>query len=119
MVKTIAVDETFQGQTFHMEREWLDFKPVQGIIYPSRMTYMGRGGKPATAELKKVEFNPVLSEDRFKVPAAAQTGLGRRIQALVKEKIITGPQPSVPDEVLKYICQQTRPGEFSSDRRFP
>jgi pimeloyl-ACP methyl ester carboxylesterase len=67
MVKTIAVDETFQGQTFHMEREWLDFKSGQGIIYPSRMTYTGRGGKPATAEIKKIEFNPVLAEDRFKI----------------------------------------------------
>ena len=72
MVKTIAVDETFQGQTFHMEREWLDFKSAQGIIYPSRMTYAGRGGKTATAEIKKIEFNPVLSEDRFKIPAGAK-----------------------------------------------
>jgi len=72
MVKTIAVDETFQGKTFHMEREWLDFRSVQGIIYPSRMTYMGRGGQPATAELRKIEFNPVLGEDRFKIPAGAK-----------------------------------------------
>jgi len=72
LIKSIAVDETFQGQTFHMEREWLDFKSVQGIIYPSRMTYIGRGGKTATAELKKIEFNPVLSEDRFKIPARAR-----------------------------------------------
>jgi len=72
MVKTIAVDETFQGQTFHMEREWLDFRWVQGTIYPSRMTYMGRDGKPATAELKKIEFNPVLSEDQFKIPSRAK-----------------------------------------------
>jgi hypothetical protein len=72
LVKTIAVDETFQGQTFHMEREWIDYKPVQGILYPSRMTYTGRGGKTATADLKKIEFNPVLSEDRFKIPAVAK-----------------------------------------------
>jgi len=70
MVKTVAVDETFQGQTFHMEREWLDFKSVQGIIYPSRMTYPGRDGKMATARLQKIEFNPVLAEDRFKIQAA-------------------------------------------------
>jgi hypothetical protein len=72
IVKTIAVDETYQGQTFHMQREWLDFKSVQGIIYPSRMTYPGRDGKTATAELKKIEFNPVLSEDRFKIHARAK-----------------------------------------------
>jgi hypothetical protein len=72
MVKTIAVDETYQGQTFHMEREWLDFESVQGIIYPSRMSYMGRNGKTATAEIMKVEFNPLLSEDRFKIPARAR-----------------------------------------------
>jgi hypothetical protein len=72
MVKTIAVDETYQGQTFHMEREWLDFESVQGIIYPSRMTYPGRDGKTATAEIMKVEFNPLLSEDRFKIPARAR-----------------------------------------------
>ncbi len=72
LIKTVAVDETFQGQTFHMEREWLDFKSVQGITYPSRMSYPGRDGKTATAEIKKVEFNPVLSEDRFKVPGLAR-----------------------------------------------
>jgi hypothetical protein len=72
LVKTIAVDETFQGQTFHMEREWLDVKSVQGILYPSRMTYPGRGGKTATAEIKKIEFNPVLSEDRFEISAKAK-----------------------------------------------
>ena len=72
MVKTIALDETFQGKTFHMERGWLGFKSVQGVIYPSRMTYMGRAGMPATAELKKIEFNPVLNEDRFKIPAGAK-----------------------------------------------
>ncbi len=57
LVKTIAVDETYEGQTFHMEREWLDCQPVQGIVYPRRMTYPGRGGKQATAEIKKIEFN--------------------------------------------------------------
>ena len=72
MVKTTAVAETFQGQTFHTEREWIDCKPVQGILYPGRMTYPGRGGKTATAEIKKIEFNPVLGEDRFKIPAVAR-----------------------------------------------
>jgi len=63
LVKTIAVDETFQGQTFHMEREWLDLKPVQGFLYPSRMTYPGRGGKTAVAEIKKIEFNTAASNE--------------------------------------------------------
>lgn len=65
LVKTIAVDETYEGQKFHMEREWLDCKPVQGIVYPRRMTYPARGGKQATAEIKKIEINPALAEDRF------------------------------------------------------
>jgi hypothetical protein len=72
MVKTIAVDETSQGQTFHMEREWLELRSVQGLLYPSRMTYPGRGGRAAVAEVKKIEFNPVLGEDRFKIPARAR-----------------------------------------------
>jgi len=79
LVKTIAVDETYQGQTFHMEREWLDLRSVQGIIYPSRMTYPGRDGKTATAEIKRIEFNPGLAEERFKAPAVAEdvlVGLG-------------------------------------------
>ncbi len=76
LVRTIAVDETYQGQTFHMEREWLDIRSAQGIMYPGRMTYPGRGGKTATAEIKKIEFNPVLGEDRFEVPAVAgQSGI--------------------------------------------
>ena len=44
--------------------------------------------------------------------AAAQARLGRRIQALIKEKIITGPQPSAPDEILKYIL----PAYFSDPK---
>jgi pimeloyl-ACP methyl ester carboxylesterase len=72
MVKTIAMYETHQGQTFHMEREWLDLRSVQGIVYPGRMTYPGKGGKTAVAEVKRIEFNPVLNEDRFKIPANAR-----------------------------------------------
>jgi len=74
LVRAAALDETFQGQTYHMEREWLDLRPIQGVPYPSRMSYPGRGGKIAVAEIKKVEFNPVLAEDRFKVPALAADG---------------------------------------------
>jgi hypothetical protein len=44
---------------------------VKEILCPSRMTYLGRGGKTAPAILRKIEFNPVLSEDRFKVLAVA------------------------------------------------
>jgi hypothetical protein len=56
LVKTIAADETYQGNTYHMERDWLDLEPIQGIFYPGRMTYPGRGGTQATAEIRKVEF---------------------------------------------------------------
>ena len=41
------------------------------VAYPdhdSWMTYPGREGKPATAEIKKIELNPVISDDRFQVP---------------------------------------------------
>ncbi len=68
LIREAAVDETFQGQTFHMSREWLDLKPVRGIPYPSRMTYPARGGKTAVAEIRKVELDPVLPDGRFKVP---------------------------------------------------
>ena len=69
LVKTLAVEETYEGKVFRLEREWLDLKPVQGIIYPGRMTYPGRDGKQATAEIKRVEFNPELSDGRFRIPA--------------------------------------------------
>lgn len=69
LVKKIILEETFQGRTFRMEREWLDLKPVQGILFPSRMSYAGRGGKAALAEIKSIVFNPEISEDRFKVSA--------------------------------------------------
>jgi proline iminopeptidase len=46
--------------------------------------------------------------------AAAQGRLGQRIQSLIKENVITGPQPSAPDEVLRYIL----PAYFS-DPKFP
>jgi hypothetical protein len=45
LIKTIAVDETYQGKTFHMERGWLDLKSGQGILYPDRMSYAVQGGK--------------------------------------------------------------------------
>ncbi len=71
-VRTVAVDEVYQGKTHHMEREWLDLRPVQGILYPSRMSYPGKGGKMAIAEIKKIEFNVDLAEDRFKAPTAGR-----------------------------------------------
>jgi proline iminopeptidase len=46
--------------------------------------------------------------------AAAQARLGQRIQTLIKEGIISGPQPTTPDEILKYIL----PAYFS-DPKFP
>jgi hypothetical protein len=36
------------------------------------MTCPGRGGKTAAAEIMTIEFNPVLSEDRFMIPAVAK-----------------------------------------------
>ncbi len=73
LIKTIVVEEKFQGQTFRMEREWLDLKPVEGILFPTRMTYPGRGEKKATAEIKSFEINPVLTDDRFKVPGSTRS----------------------------------------------
>jgi hypothetical protein len=67
LVRAVAVDEIYQGKTYHMEREWLDLRPVQGILYPSRMTYPGRGGKTAIAEIKTIEFNVELAEDWLKL----------------------------------------------------
>jgi len=67
LIKKVAVEETYQGQTFRMEREWLDLKPVQGVLFPQRMTYPGRGGKQAVAEIKSLAINTVLDDGRFKV----------------------------------------------------
>ncbi len=41
LIRTIGVDETDQGKTFHREREWLDLKSAQKILYPGRRSYMG------------------------------------------------------------------------------
>jgi hypothetical protein len=46
-----------------------DFRPAPTPA--PRMTYLERGGKMAPAILQKIEFNPVLSEDRFKILAVA------------------------------------------------
>jgi hypothetical protein len=35
------------------------------------MTYPGRGGKIGTAEIRKVEFDADLGEDRFRIPPSA------------------------------------------------
>jgi len=67
LIESIAVSETYQGQTFRMERKWLDLERVGGLLYPRRMAYPGRGGTTATAELKKVEFDAELGEDRFRI----------------------------------------------------
>lgn len=72
LIRRIVVEENFQGRTFRMEREWLDLKPVEGILFPTRMTYPGRGGKTATAEIQSLEINPVLGDDLFKVPETAR-----------------------------------------------
>jgi hypothetical protein len=44
LIGTVAIDETSEGKTYHIERDWLDVQPVKGILYPSRMTYPGRDG---------------------------------------------------------------------------
>jgi hypothetical protein len=68
LIRTIVIDETYEGKTFHMERDWLDVQPVQGILYPGRMTYPGRDGKTFTAVLKKIEINPALDTRLFQLP---------------------------------------------------
>jgi hypothetical protein len=69
LVKKIILEETYQGQTYRMEREWLDLKPVQGILFPSRMSYPGRGGQTFLAEIKSIVFNREIGEERFKASA--------------------------------------------------
>ena len=67
LVKKIILEETYQGQTFRLEREWLDLKPVQGVLFPSRMSYAGRGGAMAMAEVRSITFNPEIGDERFAV----------------------------------------------------
>lgn len=67
LVRKIILEETYQGQTFRLEREWLDLEPVQGILFPSRMSYTGRGGAIAIAEVRSIVFNPEIGDDRFRV----------------------------------------------------
>ncbi|MDH4270364.1 MAG: hypothetical protein OEW18_00145 [Candidatus Aminicenantes bacterium] len=79
LIRTIAIDETYEGKTYHMERDWLDVQPVQGILYPSRMTYPGRDGKTYTAILKKIDINPVLDDNRFRLPGDDHDSFSRSL----------------------------------------
>ena len=54
-VRLVAVDETYEGKTYHLEREWLDLSPVDGILLPKRMTYSGGEAKTAIAEVRTIE----------------------------------------------------------------
>jgi len=68
LVRTIAVDVTLGGKPFHAERDWVDYRVVQGIRYPGGMTYAGRDKTTRTAVIRSVVFNPALDEARFRVP---------------------------------------------------
>ncbi len=67
LVKTISVDLAFEGKAFHMEREWVGYRDVQGIRYPAAMTYPGRDGSVQKATIASIEVNPVLGDERFRL----------------------------------------------------
>jgi hypothetical protein len=68
----ISTDLTYEGKTYHMEREWTDYRSEQGINYPTAMTYQGRGGQPARASIITLEVNPPLDDARFHFPDSAR-----------------------------------------------
>ena len=72
LVRKAAAYFTINGQGYHPERTYSDYRLVDGILYPHAFTYEGRNGVDVfTATLRTIEFSIPLEDERFSVPAAA------------------------------------------------
>jgi hypothetical protein len=72
LVHVISVDAVLDGKPFHTERQWTDYRDVDGLRYPGAMTYQGRDQRPKAAVIRAVLLNPPLPESRFAVNGEPQ-----------------------------------------------
>jgi hypothetical protein len=64
----VAADFTLHGGAHHVERDYRDYREVDGLVYPHAFTYQGRDGVTRlTATLEKLEINLPL-DGRFDIP---------------------------------------------------
>jgi len=66
-VRTVA-HVTVQGKQIEWVRDYVEYKEVDGIIYPHSFIYFWDVADKKKAFVKKVEFNVNLPDDYFKIP---------------------------------------------------
>jgi hypothetical protein len=70
LVYRAALRVVLYGEEYQSERTFLDYRSVDGILYPHAFTYASRDGTEVlTAAMESIEFNVHLGDDRFAVPS--------------------------------------------------
>lgn len=59
---------TVQGKKIEWVRDYVEYKKVDGILYPHNFIYFWDVADKKKATVKKVEFNARLPDDYFKIP---------------------------------------------------
>ncbi len=62
---------TIQGQEFEMRTVLSDYKEVEGLLVPHSIQVTGQGPGTQGLVIDQIEFNPVVDEAEFKMPAPA------------------------------------------------
>ena len=68
LILKVTADIVLYGQTYHTERVYSDYQPVDGLVFPHKFTYPARDGvSRLTATIEELEINLPL-EGRFTIP---------------------------------------------------
>ena len=68
LIGKVTADFILLDRAFHTEREFSDYREINGVLYPHTFTYEGFEGGRQTATIDVVEINPTLNETRFRIP---------------------------------------------------
>lgn len=73
LVRTVSVELLVGGKPFRpADWTWSDYRPVQGLMYPSTFIVTAADGSVSLRRVKSIEINPPLDESRFRVPTDAR-----------------------------------------------
>ena len=70
LIVKIMADVTLHNKARRTERDYGDYKDVDGILFPHKFSYKGRVSGWATIE--NVEMNCTIPDDRIKIPVEIQ-----------------------------------------------
>ena len=67
LIARAATDFSLRGQVHHSERNFSDYRKVDGLLYPHAFTYQGKEGV-RTGTIEKIELDVPIDDARFRIP---------------------------------------------------